>query len=525
MLVIVGLLCGTVMLYFVLAEPDHRGQKQALAVGIYGLILVPTSGVMAWVVSQPLRRLQRAIDDGVDVRALPAADIIAALRIPLHLVRLIIGIGVVVAVVFAVIAAENPDAWAAWYIYVFGGLSVTVISASAHAYAQRWIVINDITPVLLPHGRLDHLGDAPLTPTWMHLMGLTATLGIAWPTLGVVVMKFGPELRPSAALVMFALYLLLSAHQCIGILSSIARPIGHLRDRMIEVGSGVLLTQARIDGLDTFGRLASEFNRMVDGLRQRDLLKETFGRYVTTQVADEILAGRVALGGERRTATVLFSDIRGFTAISEQLPPEDVVSFLNEYLTMMVDCVAEHGGVLDKFIGDAVLAVFGVPVGSGSVQQDAIAAVACAQAMGGRLEELNARRAARGASAIRIGIGLHTGALVAGNIGSPKRMQYTVIGDTVNVGARLESLTKEHGRRILLSGSTASLVSGVLTLQPLGTVSVRGRQEPLALFGVEENGAPSPHSAVAGAAVGDITSGVDGDPVPTPHSPISAVPS
>ncbi len=496
MLLVIAVMSTALVAFFLLDHPGPRGNAQSQGVALYGLALLPVSGLMALIVTRPLRRLQVALDEGVDVRLLNASDVIAALRMPLRLVQLIISIGVVVAVIFGVVAHQNPERWASWQIYFLGGLSVAVISASAHAYAQRWLVIRDITPILVPHGRLDHLGDAPLTPTWMHLMGLMATLGIAWPLLGVLVLKFGVNPRPSAALVMLGLYLLLAAHQFVGILSSIARPVGHLRDRMLEVGSGVLLTQARIDGLDTFGRLASEFNRMVEGLRQRDVLKETFGRYVTRQVADEILAGRVALGGERRTATVLFSDIRGFTAISEQLPPEEVVRFLNEYLTMMVDCVAEHGGVLDKFIGDAVLAVFGVPVGTGSVAGAAAAAVACAQAMGRRLDDLNVRRAERGAAPIRIGIGLHTGELVAGNIGSPKRMQYTVIGDTVNVGARLESLTKDHGRRILLSGSTAALVSdqALLPLLPLGTVSVRGRQEPLALFGLDESdvSVPSP---------------------------------
>ncbi|HEY1099914.1 MAG TPA: adenylate/guanylate cyclase domain-containing protein, partial [Myxococcota bacterium] len=185
---------------------------------------------------------------------------------------------------------------------------------------------------------------------------------------------------------------------------------------------------------------------------------------------------------------VLFSDIRGFTSMSEQLAPAEVVAFLNEYLTAMVDCVIEHGGVLDKFIGDAVLAVFGVPVGTGSVAGDARAAIACAVAMGQRLDEMNARRRERGQPAIAIGIGVHTGELVAGNIGSPKRMQYTVIGDTVNVGSRLESLTKEHRRRILLSAATAALLGDSIALEEVGTVAVRGRREPLLIFGLADGG-------------------------------------
>jgi len=148
----------------------------------------------------------------------------------------------------------------------------------------------------------------------------------------------------------------------------------------------------------------------------------------------------------------------------------------------MVDCVLEHGGVLDKFIGDAVLAVFGAPVGTGSIEGDARAAVACAVSMGKRLSEMNERRVAAGKPAIGIGIGVHTGELVAGNIGSPRRMQYTVIGDTVNVGSRLESLTKEHRRQTLLSAATARHVENDIALVEVGMVTVRGRSEPLQIY-------------------------------------------
>ena len=174
--------------------------------------------------------------------------------------------------------------------------------------------------------------------------------------------------------------------------------------------------------------------------------------------------------------------------MSERLGPTEVVAFLNEYLTAMVDCVIEHGGVLDKFIGDAVLAVFGAPVGTGNVEQDARAAVACARSMGRRLDEMNARRVEEGRAPITIGIGVHTGELVAGNIGSPKRMQYTVIGDTVNVGSRLESLTKEHHRRTLLSAATVAFLGDTVALVEVGTVVVRGRNEPLVIFGLCDEG-------------------------------------
>lgn len=482
---LVVLVMGTgLALFFRLDQDSDVGRTLAWAVVGYSAVLMVLAVPTAMLVSRPMARLQRALDDGTPSALLSPVDVVSALRLPHRIFAAVVAFSVVVAIAFAV-AAHRNSAWAPWGVFFTGGLAVAVISGAAHAYALRWLVVKRVAPVLLPEGRLDHLGDdVALTPTWHHLLLLAATLGICWPTLSYLVLTWGRDPGKSSAAVMLLLYVGMSIHQITGILASVARPVGHLRDRMIDVKDGTLHTRARIDALDTFGRLSSEFNHMVDGLKQRELLKETFGRYLTKQVADEILAGRVALGGERRQATVLFSDIRGFTEMSERMSPEEVVAFLNEYLTIMVDCVIDHGGVLDKFIGDAVMAVFGAPISAGSLADDARAAVACAQTMGRRLDELNLRRAAAGLAAIRIGIGVHTGDLVAGNIGSPKRMQYTVIGDTVNVGSRLESLTKEHRRRTLLSGATADLVRDGIALEALGTVPVRGRQETLAIFGL-----------------------------------------
>ena len=220
---------------------------------------------------------------------------------------------------------------------------------------------------------------------------------------------------------------------------------------------------------------------MVLGLRQREVIRETFGRYVTQQIAEEILSGRVELGGERREATVLFADIRGFTRMSENLSPEEVIAFLNDYLGHMVTCVLDNGGVLDKFIGDAVMALFGVPVSRGP-QEEARAALRCALEMSQRLEEINVARLAEGKTPIDIGIGVHSGELIAGNIGAPQRMEYTVVGDTVNVCSRIEGLTKRLGKRILLSDATAELAGDGFELEELDTLPVKGRQRPVRLF-------------------------------------------
>ena len=443
-------------------------------------------------------RLRRLLEQGTPAQRLPVDDVVEMLRLPLH-------VFVIVAAQFALCLASAPLV-AAWWLpnllaastqlYV-GGIAFGLVCATTQFYLMTNLVRTRIAPVLLADGTLAHLGDRWLMRVSHHMLLLAATLGIAWPALLylLVVDADRPSLASTAFMVVVALSLF--AFQMVSALRTVSFGVGHLVERMQEVKDGDLTTRAEVRGLDTLGEMASNFNAMVQGLVQREQLKETFGRYVTQQVADEILAGRVALGGELRTATVLFSDIRDFTKMSEQLSPVDVVAFLNEYLGAMVDCVLEHDGVLDKFIGDAVMAVFGAPISQGA-KKDAENAVACALAMGRRLDEINERRRLRGQPAIRIGIGLHTGELVAGNIGSPRRMEYTVIGDTVNTCSRLEHLTKDHGRRTLLSSTTAALVADRFRVVDVAVVPIRGRAEPLSIHGlVDEDAAADVEHAAA----------------------------
>ncbi|HSQ65917.1 MAG TPA: adenylate/guanylate cyclase domain-containing protein, partial [Polyangiaceae bacterium] len=225
---------------------------------------------------------------------------------------------------------------------------------------------------------------------------------------------------------------------------------------------------------DEIQDLASGFNTMVDGLQERDKLKTTFGKYMTEAVMEHLMAGKVELGGETLTATILFSDIRSFTSISEKMDAKELVALLNEYFTEMVDVVIKEDGVVDKYIGDAIMAVFGAPVPK---KDDALHAVRAAVGMRKALAHLNERLKARGATTIKTGIGIHTGEVVAGNIGSEKRMEYTVIGDTVNLASRLESSTKELGTPVLISDDTYQLVKDHIEARAVKEITVKGRQQ------------------------------------------------
>ena len=219
---------------------------------------------------------------------------------------------------------------------------------------------------------------------------------------------------------------------------------------------------------------------VMEDITREKRVKATMARYMTKEVADKLLeSGEDALGGTAQVASVLFSDIRRFTTISEELGARETVSMLNEYFTDMIDVVFSHGGILDKYIGDAIMALFGTPFPG---ERDADNAVDTAMGMLSVLTGLNERRAAQGKPALDIGIGISTGELVAGNIGSPKRMDYTVIGDTVNLAARLESATKYYGVPVLLSEFTVQSLRTPRRLREIDLIRVKGRGQPVAVY-------------------------------------------
>jgi adenylate cyclase len=207
------------------------------------------------------------------------------------------------------------------------------------------------------------------------------------------------------------------------------------------------------------------------------------GAYVSEEVAQHALASDdMRLGGVRQEVAILFSDLRSFTSASEKADPEQIVRELNEYFEVMVAAVQDEGGVVDKYIGDSIMAVFGAP---NTRDDDAARAIRAAWRMEQALVKLNAARAKRELAPLRHGIGVHFGACVAGNIGTTTRAQYTVIGDTVNVAARLESSTKDAGVTVLISDAAVAKVraSGaeVPALKSLDEVKAKGREEKIAV--------------------------------------------
>jgi class 3 adenylate cyclase len=218
--------------------------------------------------------------------------------------------------------------------------------------------------------------------------------------------------------------------------------------------------------------------------KAKDLLKQSFKRYVSAHIVDEILESSqpVNLMGEKRTVSILLSDIRGFTSLSEQLEAEDLVSYLNSYFSEMIEIILEHEGMLDKFMGDAILALFGAPLGH---DDDSLRAVKAALAMQEKLNGLNEFWIKNGKPGIRIGIGISTGEVVVGNIGSEKRLEYTVIGQDVNYAQRIEELTKELATDILISETTYKKVKDHVVAERFGPLTIRGKKDPITVYAVK----------------------------------------
>ncbi|HLC40648.1 MAG TPA: adenylate/guanylate cyclase domain-containing protein [Methylomirabilota bacterium] len=277
------------------------------------------------------------------------------------------------------------------------------------------------------------------------------------------------------------LMVLIGIGGAVGLAVLLARPILRLVKGTQEIAAGNFSIALPVTSRDEIGALTESFNRMAKSLREKEMIKRAFTRYVAREVVEEILKDpeRLVLTGERRDVTVLFCDMRGFTPMSERLSPEEVVSLLNEFYTLMIDTTFKHDGTLDKFLGDAVMAIFGAPIAH---PDHSLRAIKTALAMQAGVEELGKKRAQEGKEPIAVGIGISAGEAVAGTVGTENRMEYTVIGDRVNLAARLESNAKPG--QILISQWTYEKVKGLVEVRPLGVMKVKGKEQQVEVYEV-----------------------------------------
>ncbi len=257
-----------------------------------------------------------------------------------------------------------------------------------------------------------------------------------------------------------------------------ARPIDLLLGTIDRVHAGDMTARAPVTTDDEIGVLTSRFNEMVDGLAERNAIRETFGKYMPRTVAEQLVRDPDSLSGDVKLATIMFTDIENFTAITENIPPAEIIRLLNDYLGVVVEPIRRHNGVVNSFLGDALFASFNVPIEDPDHAANAIRAA----------EEMQAllRDRTFGPDGIRLDtrIGINTGVVVAGTVGTEDRLGYTILGDEVNLAARLESLNKDYGSKILISARTRELAGDGVDATELGQVTVRGRAQPVVVYKV-----------------------------------------
>jgi adenylate cyclase len=345
--------------------------------------------------------------------------------------------------------------------------------------ASHW----GLFPVFFENVRADRLKG--IHPISLRVRGLMWAISAGICPIGSLLLLFFAPTSPGSNPQWFGLFvgtvgIAFGLASAVLIGRSVEQPVGQLRDAAQAVTEGQLDVQVPLRRADEFGVLISEFNRMVTGLREKERLRQSFGLHIGRKAAEQILARDPCLGGTEQIITVMFVDIRSFTARSAHLSPDKAVGLLNEFLHAMVQVVeGEHGGMINKFLGDGFMAIFGVGTNS---QSHADRALAAARSMERALERLNLQRAQRGEEPIGVGIGINTGPAIVGSIGSPARMEFTVIGNTVNVASRIEALNKTLGTTLLISKSTRDALHRSVNLQALPPQPVKGVDHPVEVF-------------------------------------------
>jgi sigma-B regulation protein RsbU (phosphoserine phosphatase) len=285
---------------------------------------------------------------------------------------------------------------------------------------------------------------------------------------------------------------------------SITRPLRTLAETTSALGHGDFAVQVPEAGSREIAKLAQSFNQLgcqlTEYMEKRDFIRDTFGRYVTAEVVKKLMesANGLDLGGENRELTILMSDLRGFTALTSNMEPERVITFLNRYLSKMIEILMEHRAVIDEIIGDGILAFFGAPE---PMEDHPLKAVSCALQMQLAMSEINALNETEGFGHLEMGIAVNSGNVVVGNIGSERRTKYGVVGALVNFTGRMESYTV--GGQILVSPSTCHRLTGLIELGDHFQVQMKGVPEPVTLYEVQ--GLGEPHHIRLPAKSGTLT--------------------
>lgn len=456
---------------------------------------------------RPIREFfDRRNNDGIQ-HMLPEKALARALNFPLLTVLRILCLHAPTALISATlitIYVANPvfrTGYKTWQIMALW--CTTFVIAAGHALLEYFAVLRAIRPILplirsqggLPPGqppqgviRVGIKGKLLFSSFFITLVPLSVlTFTTALKTRHMLT-EIGADSAVGRLwwLILWMIVLgLLSALITFSISVLMAREVGQLADHLVEamrkLEKGDLGARLEIISTDDFADLYGGFNRMAASLDENKRLRDAFGRYLSPDLVSKVIRDELRLGGESVNASILFSDIRGFTSISERSTPEGIVGLLNRYFEAVEPAIQAQGGWINKFGGDSILAVFGAPIPQPDHPRRAVtAAIAMRDALG----EFNRHQEAVGSLPLRIGIGVHCGWLIAGNVGSPNRMEYTVIGDAVNIASRLQTLTKSLDTDILISDDVYQAAGSDLHVREMPPAEVQGKSMPLRIYAI-----------------------------------------
>ncbi len=447
--------------------------------------------------ARPLNQWEQRLMKGQDLEELPAKVRRWAINFPLYLAAISFAILTLIGVFFGqgglMFASTDMQTFTRTFLGVGGVGGTTAFMLAFVLTDTQW---RTHLPRFLSENEEIELKEPRITVGIRLILTLILTGFVPLVIIGIagnngIFRIMDPAIDPFdiigrlQTLIIFIVVSSLIINFIIGTLTthSLVGPLKRLSQGMKQVGKGDLTSTLAIETSDEIGELTSQFNKMVAELRDAQRMRDLFGRYVSKEVAAKVLDNGADLGGENISATTLFADIRDFTGLSERLPAQEVVDILNRYYTRMVDVIVDEGGLVNKFGGDSLLAVFGAPIRQ---PDHALRAVRAAWEMTRALAEFNAEQLSIGMPVLTIGIGIASGEVVAGNVGGEERVEYTVIGDPVNLASRLQSLTKELGATVLLSEDTQKALGGTRAeCHPYGEVPVRGKQEPISVFALQ----------------------------------------
>lgn len=479
-----------IFLYFAVIDPPPVGGAAVRSLETADIVVFGATAVVMFVgalavisgLGRPIRTWRRAIEAGTPASELPARVARLVLNWPLIGATLVGAAGLVMAVLFSVLYGDPGN---------FVGIAVGGAVTTTIVYFGTDLVWREQVPAFLPDGNLSAV--RAFRP-WVRRRLLLAfvLIGGITPVLLVILSQVRTRAlldseNPEAILdnlILVQLFILavgLAAGLITAILvaRAIVGPLRALQEAMGRVEANELDTRIVVSTNDELGYLGERFNSMTEGLRQGERLRELFGLYVSPEVARAAVETGAGLGGTQVECSVLFSDIRDFTTLSERMPPARLVGLINRYMTAMVAVVVEHGGMVTRFGGDSVLAVFGTPLNP--MPDHADRAVKTAFGMRRALAAFNREETVAALPRLEAGIGIATGPVIAGNIGGRERIEYTVMGDAVNLASRLEDRTKDTGFPILLSDETYRALDGAPALDAttLTEVRIKGKQHPL----------------------------------------------